>query len=314
MRNNSLLLVISVQKQPIRVKAPRIGITGIDRGMAFVNQSFSIRIPAEHIQHGVIESSGRFRHLKRNIGQVCDSERGCHGDIVEVRDESPQPVKSPIGPKRSVLVGEGNEGLLIKRDPELGVKFAHERRIEREGAEQLKLDIVASAVHRDGPDEHRRAKRAVAVRPFNDSHCEVNRINPSRRRKFDILVADLNSTVAGAVKGNIVPDKVPQKSRRARKESCKATRVPCAEFDSRFARQIQKRVLPAQLSKLLTPHLPHGRCNVCDASVIRPRHQASRVQCVCWVGRSGAECLVRPAVTRRVTHGLTLSRTSTKHR
>jgi hypothetical protein len=176
--------------------------------MAFVNQSLSIRIPAEHIQHGVIEGCGRFRHLKRNIGQVRDSERGCHGDIVEVRDESPQPVKSPIGSERSVLVGEGNEGLFVKCDPELGVKFAHERRIERESAEQLKLDIVASAMHCDGPDEHRRAIRAVAVRPFNDSHREVNRINPSRRRKFDILVADLKGAVAGAMQGNIVPDKV----------------------------------------------------------------------------------------------------------
>ena len=132
MGNNSFLFLICIKNQSIRVEAPGIGVSGVHCGMAFVDESLSIVVSTQCIENRVVKEFGCARHLKRDVREVRYGKSWRDRDIVEVRDEPPQPVESAIRAERAVVIGQCDECSVIESNAELFVKFAHECWIESE--------------------------------------------------------------------------------------------------------------------------------------------------------------------------------------
>ena len=163
MSNDLFLFVIRIKNQSVGIEAARVGVSWVDGSVAFEHELLSVAVSTKCVEYGVVQVSRGIGHLECDIREVCDGKSWGDGDVIEVSNQTPQAVECAVRAKRPVVVRQRNEGSFIERDPELFAQFADKSGVEGKGSAQLKLNVVATAMHRDRPDQHGGTEHSALV-------------------------------------------------------------------------------------------------------------------------------------------------------
>ncbi|CAB4870164.1 unannotated protein [freshwater metagenome] len=209
MSNDSFLFGVCIEQEAVGVKASRVRITRVYRCVTLSHYASCVRIPADCIEKRVVENSGGAHHVRCDITQIGNCQRGNDHGAVDVRDEPVQPIERPVGAERPVVIGQGDERPLIKCNTKLVGELAGESGIKVQRTRQLNLEIVPFAMHRNRTQQHRGREMLVAVRPGHETDSEEHGVDSACCGEFDRFVVDSRGVLAGAVKRNIIANEVP---------------------------------------------------------------------------------------------------------
>ena len=257
-RDDVLLLGVGVEQQQVGLGRALVGGHRGDRRLALLHCPAGARVAGDRVEHRVGEVAGVGGERRPNLGERRDDEARGDRETVEVRGEAAQAVERRVRLEGAVVVGEGDEGLLVEVQRELAGQLAGERRVQHEAVEQRQLDLAAAATQAQGTQEQRGAEGLAAVAPADHADAERNGVDAAHARELKALVGDALGGDAGGAQGDVVAHEVTEQGRTASDEAREAAGVARAELDAtaRVVVEVQQRARAAEGREFVAPALP----------------------------------------------------------